>query len=243
MAGLALYKMGNSCNMCLKGPSIDLTLSNEENALVNSEISLSFNRHPVPKLAEVLTANSTNQKLSDNQFNTIVTELQLNITDLDSVGSPMFNFYKGFKSKGTYDLPKLLVLVAMLGTGSTAERVAVFFQLLPGLEEGRATPEGLDWLVEQVFAVAAKSLPLLAVSEQPVRGVSLSEAESEAYSARLEANLPLAKPAATRLILKDRQRVSSQDLVSALDGWGPLGKFLRPLEARRFILRDEFSPK
>jgi len=229
--------------MCPTGPLIDLTLSNEENALVNSEISLSFNHHPVPKLAEVLTTNSTNQKLSENQFNTIVAELKLNITELDSVGSPMFNFYKSFKTKGIYDLPKLLVLAAMLGIGSTAERVAVLFPLLPGLEEGMATPASLDWLVEQVLSVAAKSLPQLSVAEQAVRGVSLSAEEFEAYSTRLVANLPLAQPAATRLILKDRKRVSSQDLVSALDGWGPLGKLLQPLEARRFLLRDEFSPK
>jgi hypothetical protein len=235
--------MGNICHMCPTGPIVDLALSNEENSFVNSELSLAFSRHPVPKLAQTLRANSTNQKLTDNQFNTVVTELRLNVADLDSVGSPIFNFYKSFKTKGSYDLTKLLVLAAMLGAGSTAERVTVLFELLPGIEEGMATSTSLDWLVDQVFTISAKNLPLLAASEEPVRGVSLSAEELEAYMARLASNLALAKPAATRLILKERKRVSSQDLQSALDGWGPLGKVLRPLEARRFILLDEHSPK
>lgn len=229
--------------MCPTGPIVDLALSNEENSFVNSELSLAFSRHPVPKLAQTLKANSTNQKLTDNQFNTVVTELSLNITDIDSVGSPIFNFYKSFKAKGVYDLSKLLVLAAMLGAGSIAERVSVLFELLPGLEEGMATPTSVDWLVDQVFTISAKNLPVLAASEQPVRGVSLSAEELEAYMTRLASNLVLAKPAATRLIMKERKRLSSQDLLSVLDGWGPLGKMLRPLEARRFILQDEYRPK
>lgn len=229
--------------MCPTGPSFDLTISNEENAAVNSELSLLYHRHAVTKLAEVLTANSTNRKLSENQFNTVVTQLGLSIQDLDTVGSAMFNFYKGFKTKGYYDLSKLLVTAAMLGSGSTEDRVAVIFDLLPAREEGMATSLSLEWLVDQVFFVAVKCMLQLTEAEAPVRGVSLTADQIAAYMTRFTGNMQQAKPAAVQHILKGRQRVSKQDLGTALDGSGVLGKFLKPLEARSFFLRDEFKPK
>ena len=232
-----------TCHMCPTSPSFDLTLSIEENALVNCEQSLLYHRSPVSKLAEVLTANSNNRKLTENQFNTVVTDLRLNVQDLDTVGSPMFNFYKGCRVKGYYDLSKLLVVATLLGSGSTEDRVAVLFDLLPALEGGMATALSLDWLVDQVFLVAAKSLPQLVQADDPVRGVSLSPDQVTAYMTRLADNLPLAKPAAVRLLLKEQQRLSRQDLVRGLEGPGVLGKFLRPLEARVFFLRDEFRSK
>lgn len=225
------------------GPSYDITLSTEENALLNSEIALGFSQHPVTKLAEVFTNNSLNRKITENQFNTIVTELHLNTTEVDTVGSPMFNFYKSFKSKGNYDLTKMLVVMAMLGDGATQDRVGVIFDVLPGLLDGMATPESLDWLLDLIFLVAAKSLPRLAEADQSVRGVSLTGEQVAAYQARLEANLVLAKPAAIERILKNRARVSRQDLTRALDGEARIGNILRPVDARAFLLRAEFSPK
>lgn len=232
-----------ACHMCPTGPSFNLTISNEENAAVNSELSLLYHHHAVTKLSEAFAANSTNRKLSENQFNTVVTQLHLNVQDLDTVGSAMFNFYKGFKTKGYYDLSKMLVMVAMLGSGSTEERVAVLFDLLPACEEGMATSLSLDWLVDQVFFVAVKCTLQLTEAETPLRGISLTADQIAAYMTRFTENMPLAKPAAIQHILKGRQRVSRQDLGTALDGSGVLGKFLKPLEARTFFLRDEFKPK
>lgn len=232
-----------TCHMCPTSPSFDLTLSVEENAIVNSEQKLLYHRNTVPKLAEVLTANSSNRKLTENQFNTVVTELRLNVQDLDTVGSPMFNFYKGCRVKGYYDLSKLLVVAALLGAGSTEDKVAVLFDLLPALEDGMATALSLNWLVDQVFLVAGKFLPQLSQAEEPVRGLSLSTDQVTAYMTRLADNLPLAKPAAVRLLLKEQLRMTRQDLVRALEGPGALGRFLKPLEARVFFLREEFRPK
>ena len=235
--------MGNICHICPTRPIVDLVLSEEEGCFIRSEFSLAFRRHPVLKLAQAFRTNSNKQKLKDSQLKTVVTELSLNITDIDSVGSPIYNFYKNFTTYSSkYDLTKLLVLAAVLGAGCTTERVTVLFELLPDLEEGMATPPSVDWLVDEVFTLSAEILPQLAAAQERC-WISLSAEELKTYMTRLYKNLALAKPAATRLIMKERERVSSQDLLSALNGGGPLGKILRPLEARRFILQDEFRRK
>ena len=185
--------------------------------------------------------NSTGGKVTENQFNTVVEALELNITELDTVDSTMFKFYRSLRAKGSFDMVKLLVLGAMLGTGPVPDRVAVIFPNLPYQDGVFATTESVQWLLDTIFAIAIKSLPILAKGEEAIPGKVLSEAQYTAYSVKLAAHEPKAKQAALQAIMKGRTKASSADLTAAFDGTGPLGHFLKPMEIRSYVLRPEFS--
>lgn len=226
---------------CHVAPGIDHALSEEENACVGAEANLHYGRHKAAHIAELFKSNSAGGKVSENQFNTVVEALELNISELDTVDSPMFKFYRSLRAKGSFDLTKLLVLAAILGTGPTKEKVEVFFPSLPALDGGMATAASVEWLIDAIFAISIKSLPLLAEGENPIPNRVLTQEQLSAFLAKLAAGEAKAKAAAIAAILKGRPKVSSQDLVAAFDGTGPLGHFLKPLEIRAYVQRAEFK--
>lgn len=230
--------------VCFLGPSnppYDSTLSPEENAFLSTESSLGYSQHPVAQLVESLRKNSSDQKISSNQFNTISSEFHLNTKELDTVDSPLFSFYRYFRSKGVLNLPKMIVAASILGRGNTKDRVHALFSEMPGLKGDKATVDSVHWVVSSVFHISARSIPDLTQSQPPHNTITTDQIK--AYQTRLEANLPQAEPAAEQRLLGGRETVTRDEVVTALEGNEGKENFLKPGKAREFILREEFRPK
>jgi hypothetical protein len=116
--------MGNCCVYA----QIPSDAQPEEKALNSAQAELGFHLHKAEHVAEIIATNSTDHVVSAGQMNTIGTALRLNLTDIDTIDSRLFKFYKNFKAKGgNFDARKLTLLGVLLGKGSLQTKIELYF--------------------------------------------------------------------------------------------------------------------
>lgn len=119
--------MGNCCAYT----HIPSDAQPEEKALSSTQAELRFHLHTAERVAEVIASNSTDNVVSAEQMATIGATLGLNLTDIDTVDSRLFRFYKNFKAKGgNFDARKLTILGVLLAKGSLKTKVELYFSCI-----------------------------------------------------------------------------------------------------------------
>lgn len=88
-------------------------------------------------------------------------ELRLNIRELDALDSNICTFYRYFRQGRNFDRDKLVILGAILGSGTVKEKLKVAWSTLPGASEDRVSVASLRWLLDILFSLAGEHLPIL----------------------------------------------------------------------------------
>ena len=173
---------------CQAANQVDTPSASAESRIIQrNESILNLKNKEITRLYEVLKENSSEGKLSSNQFTTWATTFQMDLTDIDTLDSKLQQFYKWFRdAKGKYDYEKLAILAVLLGKGAIGEKANVLFSTCPSFENDTIGVEGLKTHFENIFHLSIRVLPILSVEEQPEAGKSLSQEQVNAYIQKLE---------------------------------------------------------
>lgn len=155
--------------------------------LRTSHLQLQYHVHPADHVVSVINANSGGNLITANQLISIGHALNLNLTDIDTVDSRLFRFYRNFTTKGgNYDAKKLTLLGVLLAKGSLKVKLGHYFDCVK-LENEVAGDFAVKTMFDTLVTIAAVYLPLLAVDETPRTEESFSRQQYEDYRDRLQA--------------------------------------------------------
>lgn len=134
----------------------------EESQYCSNEYSLQYYNTTAMRIAETIRAHSSpDGKILPREFNLLGMELRLNIRELDALDSNIFTFYRYFRQGRNFDRDKLVILGAILGSGTVKEKLKVAWSTLPGASEDRVSVASLRWLLDILFSLAGEHLPIL----------------------------------------------------------------------------------
>ena len=219
---------------CAPGPALPPDAPEEEKTLSKRESELGYSSHIASKFMEVLLANSEGGRVTANQFTTIASTLNLNITDYDSPDTPMGKFYGRLKEKGKFDAVKLGVVGILLGRGDG--KPAQFYDCIARKEERMMGPEDVKLLFEAMTLVSGDVLPMLAKPDDeqaPVAGTTLAPAILTEYVNKIKSGKEVFVEASSNDVMRGRQKVTREDFVGAFQSSEKLAALTTPFAVRK----------
>jgi len=171
---------------CCARPQVPDTASAEEKVLSYYQNTLKYHMCTPEAILEAVNKNCNGNLVTPDQLNAIGQALSLNLADVDIIDSKIFRFYRPFIAKGSnFDARKLKLLGILLSKGNVKAKIALYFDLIPGVEENQASDHGLRTLLEDLTTIVAVNIPLLAIEETPAAGQSFSREQYEDYRDKL----------------------------------------------------------
>lgn len=214
----------------------------EESVFSTNEHALNYSHTPAIKIAEVIRKYTTDGALSVRQFNSMAHELRLNISEMDSLDSNVFTFYRYFREGKGFSAAKLTLLAAVLGSGSTREKLQVCWSALPNATDAEAPAASLRWMVDTLFSLAGEHLLLLSRGDPATNHRNIEESELRQTIDSFTAVKPQAASAVLQLLLGDSTVLSLQDAETRVVNNEKLKKIVKS-DGLRSLLMESGKPE
>ena len=191
------------------------TSSWQEQAIAYQESLLGYSKWQFEHAYRVLQTYLHEEKLNSTEFISFASDLELNLSDIDTLDSPMYRFYRELRGKEMkLEGWKVTIVLVLMCSGQVASKAEALYERFPGVEGGVVTGEGLEEMFKEVFHIAVKALPLLAQAELTIPAQTLSHNDLNAYISRLEAGIGRRVGTIVEVLTQMSKGLSKQDFVS-----------------------------
>ena len=221
---------------CCSRPEVPQTASTEEKVLTYYQNILKYHQNTVEAITASITANNTNNLVTQDQLNTIGLALSLNLADIDSIDSKIFRFYRTFIAKGSsFDARRLKILGVLLGKGNLKAKLTEYFPLIPGMDDNKVSDNGVKSFLEDLVAISAVYLPVLAIEDTPAPGQSFSREQYEEYRDKLLSGKDAVIGRIMTAFLGKTRTIAKEQFVLQADEHSDIAKIL----GSAFLVRSE----